>query len=221
MTKYSAHIQNILTMLPFNGISSTAIPAMANLEFPDATGYFSELPLHHEFEVELYNNEYVPKNISTSMPALKMYRAMLNEYSYKNSVQGVVAVPFACTYAGRRILHALSTVLGYVSSGFCPSPLHLFGLLREMKEAIMCAQKTHSWRDVGPAGIAVYSVGVYDDQGYQAMTWYYRSIMTTAITTLNALCGQTYDVAWVGFFIGPKYQLSNLQAHLTSMHMGP
>jgi len=221
LTKYSVHVSNSLAMLPFNGVSSAAKTAMANLEFADATGYFSELPLHSEFEVELFQGEYLPNNFSASMPAMQMYKSMLNEYSYSDSVQKVVATPFACTFAGRRIIHAVSTVLGYANGGFCPSPLHLFGLLREIKEAIFAAQKAHAWRDVGTTGAAIYAVGVFDGAGYAAMTWYYRSIMTTAIAAMNAACGATYDVAWVGFFIGLKYDLASMQTHLINMHMGP
>jgi len=223
MTKYTAHITNILTMLPYNGITSTAATALNNLNlgFTDPTGYFYEIPQHHEFSVELVDGEYLPVNFSTSMPAKKMYRAMLTEYSFNDQVQKVVATPFACTYNGRRILNAMSTVLGYVNSGYCPTVLGLFGLLREMKEGIMLSEKAHAWFDMGTTGGAVYAAGVYNPEGYAAMAWYYRSIMTTAIVSLNTTCGQVFDVAWVGFVIGAKYYIGDLQNHLLDMHMGP
>jgi len=69
----------------------------------------------------------------------------------------------------------------------------------------------------------VFAVSILDADGYAAMTWYYRSIMTTVIPQLVSQCGVQYNasVAWVGFFLGTKYDLGTMQQQLVNMHIGP
>jgi hypothetical protein len=52
---------------------------------------------------------------------------------------------------------------------------------------------------------------VYDPEGYAAMAWYYRSIMTTVIPAMITTCKTQYDVAWVGFVIGPKIGVDTMR----------
>jgi len=221
-TKYTAHISNIFTMLPYNGVVPAAVAALDNLELPftDPTGYFKELPLHSDFSVEQSGSEYIPTHFSGSMPAISMYRAMLRDYMFTDQVRKTVATPYACTYAGRRVIASTSKILGYVG-GTCPSELGLFGLMREFKESVLTAQKAFAWVDVGLSGTPVFAASILDGTGYSAMSWYYRSIMTTVVPQLVSQCKIQYDVAWVGFFVGPKISLDTMQQQLLDMKVGP
>jgi len=222
ITKYTVHVSNTLTMLPYTGLVPAAVTALEALEFPDATGYFKEMPIHHDFDVELSGTEYIPVNFTGSMPAVAMYRAMLTSYPFIDQVRKTIATPYACTFAGRRIIAATSRILGYVGSG-CPSEYFLFGLMREFKEALLTVQKAFAWVDVGLTGSPVFAVSILDGDGYAAVSWYYRSIMTTVIPQLVSQCGVQYNasVAWVGYLFGPKYNLETLQQQLVNMHIGP
>jgi len=226
-TKLTVHLNNILTMLPYNGFSSSAATQLAAFATLDGT---IKIPFLTDFAVEPYTDgTYVPLGFSSSVAGVAMYRTMVSDINFTSQVT-MTATPYACTYTGRRLLGQLSSIFAKQAALVadssstatnCPTIVEMAGMSRAIFEAIDVSVKANAWITVGLAGAPVFATAILDAKQYETMVMLYRNIFSQTLATFTPTCGLAYYVSQAGFGFDGQLSWDVVNAQLVAGVLGP